>query len=374
MNNTRAQPLTSALKIVLTQAETLERRLDESKKIIEDLRAENDRLNQQLKALRRDDKQKEKEQLDFTSQLNGLFRRDAQRQAEIDDLKARLAQKSDREPHHPQVSPASQPSEDEQTPVMEAQKRKRVKVDSKEQRPLRDIFNSSSRGRRSIQRLNQKDIYSDRGAEAIHFLAEDGSDQNGKQRQSGPKEYIDSGAAPHQRLQSLLTRPSASPVLVPKPPLLGNAPEDDEPLRSRPVQRLNLSHFKPNPVFIPGHDLTLKEDDRSNYKKKSYRSEDELLRQFLGPGSESRISMLTPLARANLLHEARAKKLLTARDNADRPDFGRQATPPSFWDVEIASTQEQRKNREQAKLKEREEVEWRYHEAMKDGRWLFVDE
>lgn len=374
MKNASAQPLTSTLKLALTQAEALEKQLDESTRIIEDLRAENERLEQQLKVLRREDKQKETERLDLTSRLDGLFRRDAQRQAEIDHLKKQLAQKSDGVRAQSLDSLASKTSEDEQAPILEAQKRKRLKIANKEQRPLRDISNSSSRGRRSTPRPVHKDMLSDRGAGAIHFLAEDGSDLNGNTRQSDREECVDSNTAPGLRLQSLLSRPSANPVFVRKASLLDTAPEDDEPLRSRPLHRLNLSHFKHNLMFIPGHDFAFAEADGSKYKKNYYRSEDQLLLEFLGPGSEGKIRLLTPLARANLLHEAKAKRTVNAVDNTDRLDFGRSSTPPGFWDVEIPSTQEQRKNREQAKVKEREEVEWRYREAMKNGRWLFVDE
>jgi hypothetical protein len=41
----------------------------------------------------------------------------------------------------------------------------------------------------------------------------------------------------------------------------------------------------------------------------------------------------------------------------------------------MPGTQEEKENREKARLMEREEVERRYREATKDnGRWLFADE
>ena len=43
--------------------------------------------------------------------------------------------------------------------------------------------------------------------------------------------------------------------------------------------------------------------------------------------------------------------------------------------MELLGTQEEAENRERAKLKEREDVEKRYSEAVRGGgRWLFADE
>lgn len=56
-------------------------------------------------------------------------------------------------------------------------------------------------------------------------------------------------------------------------------------------------------------------------------------------------------------------------------DNGRQATPPGFWRVEMASTQERAKDEEEAEKMERERVEGMWREAMrKGGAYLFADE
>jgi len=103
-------------------------------------------------------------------------------------------------------------------------------------------------------------------------------------------------------------------------------------------------------------------------------SEDEILLGFLGPGSEEKIRELTPLARTNLVHEAKTKRLANLYGRMHRKNFEAPSSPPDFWSVDIPGTQEHKDNREQANSKEREEVEKRFQEAMKAGMWLFADE
>ena len=58
-----------------------------------------------------------------------------------------------------------------------------------------------------------------------------------------------------------------------------------------------------------------------------------------------------------------------------RQRYERRTTPPGFWRVGFPSTQEVEIDRERAERMEREQVEERRKEAMREGgRWVFRDE
>ena len=104
-------------------------------------------------------------------------------------------------------------------------------------------------------------------------------------------------------------------------------------------------------------------------------SDDDLLIYLLGPGSEDKIRTLTTVARENLLHEARAKRVADAYGKMHRNLHQRAQSPNGFWNVDMPASQEERTNREEARRRERQEVEKRYREASKEGgKWLFADE
>ena len=260
-----------------------------------------------------------------------------------------------------------------------------------------------------------------KGSDAVDTVAEDGEDYN---LLSGPP--IESKVSPklnvsaHNRLQNLLTAPPPSLQLLrrsnsigstgsarqptqflPAKPVILSGPEDAEPFRSRPLNRQGLSHFKLNPQYYDGLNYAFNETVRNQEARKCLPgctkpaccgdkfkaiaatlprgamelSDDELLLEFLGAGSETKIQSLTPVARNNLIHEARAKKMANAFGKMHRNASDRPKTPPAFWGVDVLGSQEERKSHEQGRLLEREEVEKRYQEAMKEnGRWLFADE
>lgn len=260
-----------------------------------------------------------------------------------------------------------------------------------------------------------------KGSDAIDTVAEDGENHN---LPSGPPmESIVSpkpNVSAHNRLQNLLTAPPPSLQLLtrantatsngsarqptqflPAKPVISSGPEDAEPFRSRPLNRQSLSHFKLNLQYYDGLDYAFNETVRNQEARKCLPgctkpaccgdkfktiaatlplgamevSNDELLLEFLGPGSETKIQSLTPMARTNLIHEARAKKIANAFGKMHRNASDRPKTPPDFWGVDVLGSQEERKSHEQGRLLEREEVEKRYQEAMKEnGRWLFADE
>ncbi|KIW13617.1 hypothetical protein PV08_08808 [Exophiala spinifera] len=576
------QTLTSTLILALHQSELLLRQLDESNKTIERLGSENERIKLELDQLRSQksgssnnspDQQlmdeneqlkkdlsdlrnaqhnvpvpctrldealaQETEQLkeevqesrrkleqfsDMTAQFEQLFRKDVERQAEIDQLKSKLRvlQAKERKWRLSNTSVSSPIiSSDEadanaNTTSPGTTKRKRPRSRSPE--VLKEITGnvptgSSAKISTSTTRPKFK-RHSDQGVDAIPAVAEDGEDYRNKQQSDGgqgqrekPKESTEGIPSKH-RLKALLTTPAANPSLlllrpegastsasnksrgtpsaehhqqqpkshgstpfeeatatattptpttptltpskpaattttttaaaaaatmatttlanaskptastssssstatttsVRKPPFLPPkssrhvlGPEDDEPFRSRPLGRLNLTHFKINTAYTGGVDYAYDEVVRGHARRclpgctrpeccgHKFRvladtlpaaadelSDDALLLDFLGPGSEARIADLTAIARANLLHEARAKRLANLYGRAHRETFERARSPPGFWNTEFPSTQEDKENREQSRQREREEVERRYHDAKRGGgRWLFADE
>ncbi|ETI24071.1 hypothetical protein G647_03440 [Cladophialophora carrionii CBS 160.54] len=403
MSSSASSSLTSTLVLALAQSEALQRQIGHAQKLIDQLKLENEQLRQEVQGLRQAQAQLQTPHPDLTIQLDQLFRKDAEKQAEIDSLRKRLAQ-----PSHARTPNASSPalSGDDQPPLNAS--RKRARINSPGDRPLRDIDANSPPGGRPQQLRKSKGMFRDRTTEAISLIAEDGVDCHSDDVRPKTRTPIDPGSSPNQRLQGLLAAPSAAaPVAkdTPRPrsskktPIQGRRAENNEPLRRRPLNGLNLSHFKVNPKYASGLDFPFREVVREKEARKclpgcnraeccgaSFKalamtlppdpklSENDLLLEFLGPGSEQKISSLTPLARTNLVHEARAKRLANAYGKMHRATFEPPSSPPAFWNVDIPSTQEQEEIRGPAMAKQREEVENRYQEALKGGRWLFADE
>lgn len=196
-----------------------------------------------------------------------------------------------------------------------------------------------------------------------------------------------------------------------------DGPEDEEPFRSRPLHLLDLGHFKVNPKANAGSDYAYTDVIRNRDQRKclpgctrpeccgskfralagtlpklaangtrflesdpsedasSQQSDNDLLLNFLGPGSEERIRALTSVARENLLLEAKTKIAADRYGKMHRHAYERPNSPPGFWRTEMPDTQEEVVDRLDAKKREREEVERRYREALKEeGRWMFADE
>jgi hypothetical protein len=196
-----------------------------------------------------------------------------------------------------------------------------------------------------------------------------------------------------------------------------DGPEDEERFRSRPLHKLDLGHFKVNPKANAGSDYAYIDVIRNRDQRKclpgctrpeccgskfralagtlpklaangtrflgsdpsgdasSQQSDDDLLLNFLGSGSEEKIRTLTSVARENLLMEAKTKIAADRYGKMHRHAHERPKSPPGFWRSGMPGTQEEVVDRLDAKKREREEVEKRYREALKEeGRWMFADE
>ena len=461
------QSLTSTLILAVIQSQSLARQLAENTRVVEGLRRENEKLKQELSGLRQA-RDQDGQQKAFIAHTEQMFRQDAQKQAEIDRLKAKLRNLQARkqrmknpgmsspiissdeaERPGPSAALASDGNGDMRTdkhspiqaraPAAEGQgspPRKRVRPLSpaNARRALQEIpVNKATPGHGSLRKQPLKRAsVGDRGAQAIPFLAEDGDDHNRDRselarRDCSTSEQDDSS---RRRLETLLRTPAPStPILARSgnknasssksatsepaaknrarflPPHVRTAtgPEDEEPIRSRPLSRLNLSHFKLNPQQNDGYDYAYGEAVRGREARRCLPgctrpeccgskfqtisaalprqggatdlSDDDLLLKFFGPGSEEKIRSLTATARENAIHEARVKHVANLYGKMHRAAHDRAPSPPGFWSTAMPGTQEEMEIQEQARRREREEVERRYQEAVKaNGRWMFADE
>ena len=191
-----------------------------------------------------------------------------------------------------------------------------------------------------------------------------------------------------------------------KPPVVdypGTRP-DDEPLRARPVHRLDLQDFKLNPAHseYAYHESVRKHDEKkclsgctdrycvrckglrdfiinSGYKtaQKPGESEDDadrrLMQDFLGDNRRQLRSM-SAKKKSDLLTEAKVKEFAN-RYGCHRQSFSRAREAPGIWEVDFPTTQEDVRDRAAADVIEREKVQERYWEAMRPkGKWIFADE
>ncbi|KAF2097320.1 hypothetical protein NA57DRAFT_77573 [Rhizodiscina lignyota] len=197
--------------------------------------------------------------------------------------------------------------------------------------------------------------------------------------------------------------------------------QPDTPYRSRPLEQLNLGHFKENPNYI-GHHLGMttardRETRRclpgctrdccsgafralvesgirpevsaglfdstpigsqgnengtgSNVPEEDHR----LLRQHLGDSYDREAIKHMPQAeREELIIQARIR-LLSDRHGRHKKFWERPKSPPLYWRTDMPSTQEMKEAREKEELVRRYQVKERWEDALRgNGRWIFADE
>jgi hypothetical protein len=195
---------------------------------------------------------------------------------------------------------------------------------------------------------------------------------------------------------------------LPRPAVVRYNEKDDpdailpehEPLRARPLHRLNLEDFKVNPKVSGELGYAYRESIRKREEKKclpgctreeccgairrfiaagglpqdTSLTDDELtLQGYLGSAYASVIHSATAQERQKMILEARAKAFADAHGK-HREVFQRNKTPPGFWRTEMPSTQELEQDWEEARQMQRQKVEERWREAMRGGRYIFRDE
>lgn len=179
---------------------------------------------------------------------------------------------------------------------------------------------------------------------------------------------------------------------------------EEEPYRSRPLNRLGLHHFKINPAANAGRDYAYddvirKKDDRkcmsgctrpgccgdrframarmaiqgSNKTAAQNEEEQRIVEDFIGENGASLVGM-TERQHEQIRVEALARHYAN-QYGRHRHTHQRARSPPGFWRTEMPSTQEIEADRENARKMEREKVEERYWEAMRPGGvWTWADE
>jgi DNA repair protein endonuclease SAE2/CtIP C-terminus len=189
-------------------------------------------------------------------------------------------------------------------------------------------------------------------------------------------------------------------------------PAQQPPLRSRPLEQLNLDDFKPNPNanpytssdgnrefrrHLPGctdpncpqgcslamralaHELnsTVPQPLFTNTQDWDSMSEDErLLRWHLGHSyNATSIARMPADERRELVMQARTQLVAKSFARHRVQVQARGKSPPGFWRTEMPTTQEVERDGEEARKLEREKVRERWREAMREGGlWKFKDE
>jgi hypothetical protein len=178
-----------------------------------------------------------------------------------------------------------------------------------------------------------------------------------------------------------------------------------QPLRARPVSRLNLSDFKVNPNYNQGYNYafhevvrgrdarqclqgctkpeccgrkfrTLAEMDRETRGPPSMsqdEADEKLLEEYLGDNAY-KIRNMSKAEKEELIIQAKTRDMAN-KFGRHRHAYERRTSPPGFWRADFPTTQEEREDREKAREIARSHVEERYKEAMRpNGRFIFRDE
>ncbi|RMZ77948.1 hypothetical protein DV738_g4174, partial [Chaetothyriales sp. CBS 135597] len=328
--------------------------------------------------------------------------------------------------------PSTKPARDGTSVSAPVSKRRRVEADDR----LFGVLTDNALNTRRPWKDRARDKSSP-GAQAIVAVTEDGQDHNCSDENETPDpdpSEIRRGSGLHSRLDTLLSaaRPSHPPLsrthapakaLDPRPPEQkppsgshstratgsvlkpdrssnlrflhpgrdrSTARKNQHPLRGRPLNQLNLSHFRLNPRYTGygtekhTHGTGCNRSEccgntmraiAMSLAPDSHIAEDDLLLDFLGPGSEQKVATLTAVARENLLHEARVKRAAREYGRLHKTSRERAPSPAGFWTTDMPSPNEKPKICEDARQWERLEVENRYHEAQTgQGKWVFADE
>jgi hypothetical protein len=177
-------------------------------------------------------------------------------------------------------------------------------------------------------------------------------------------------------------------------------PQQQVPLRSKPISELRTSDFKANPAYNNGYSYAFAETVRKRADRAclpgctrpeccgstfraiatvaaplSAREEEKLLEEFLGDAYDTMVSsQMSSAERKELVLQARTRQM-AKQVGRHKQVYERHTTPPGFWRIDFPTTQEDIEDRRKVAEQERILVEERWMEAMrKGGRWMFKDE
>lgn len=174
---------------------------------------------------------------------------------------------------------------------------------------------------------------------------------------------------------------------------------EDEPLRNQPLASLRLEDFKINPKYmgtthaftdtLRGRDArrglhtctradccggALQKVIAIGGTNMTGKTDAEALEAFLGKDWQDHMSGYSPEKRKEIVTQAHVF-ILANQHGKHKAAFERRSTPPGFWDTDFPTTQQVNDNRSKVEEMERQQVEGRWREAMREGgRWLFRDE
>ncbi|CAO2648503.1 Nn.00g077700.m01.CDS01 [Neocucurbitaria sp. VM-36] len=178
------------------------------------------------------------------------------------------------------------------------------------------------------------------------------------------------------------------------------SPSKQGRLRDKPVTKLNVQDFKPNPAYNQGYSYAFSETVRKRGDRMclpgctnpqccgstfrilaeaqaslSASQEEALLEDYLGDAyNNMQLTQMSSEERKELVLQARTKKM-AKETGKHREAYERRQTPPGFWRVDFPTTQEQQVDRERAKEREKKVVQERWLEAQRrGGKWIFRDE
>ena len=204
--------------------------------------------------------------------------------------------------------------------------------------------------------------------------------------------------------KSAMSRPiGKGPTSVQRIKIEDDAPPpmrpEDEPLRLRHYTSLGLDDFKINPKYM-GSEFAFADTLRGRDQRrcmqgctkpdccggafmkaiqmagivKSGKTDAEVLENFLGGNWQEIMGSYERAKRDDLLLQAHASSF-SNKFGKHKHAFERRSTPPGFWRIDMASTQEEMDDRAKALELEKQKIEERWREAMREGgRWLFRDE
>lgn len=230
----------------------------------------------------------------------------------------------------------------------------------------------------------------------------------GPGHQFGPADLEPFDAAMDKFSKSVqpVTRRTKNVTVFRKPPLVDSSETqpEHEPFRARPLHCLSLQNFKLNPAHstYAYHDTVRKHDEKkllsgctdrhcprckdlrkyvmsSGYKtaQKPGESQDDadtrLMQDFLGD-NHRQLKSMSKKEKSDLLVEAKVREFAN-RFGCHRQAFSRPRDAPGTWEVDFPTTQQDAEDRAEAEVMEREKVQERYWEAMREGgKWIFADE
>jgi hypothetical protein len=177
-------------------------------------------------------------------------------------------------------------------------------------------------------------------------------------------------------------------------------PQDQTPLRTKPLNELRLSDFKVNPSYNQGFSYAFTETLRKRGDRAclpgcmrqeccgstfrilaeaaaplSHSQEEDLLEEYLGDAYDNmRLTQLSEEERKELVLQARTRHL-SNKHGKHKQAYERHTTPPGYWRMDFPTTQEHEDDRQKAEQMEKKLIQERRVEALrKSGKYVFRDE